>query len=303
MRGRAWRRALAPVLALTAIACGEGGERAQPEAVAGPISVVDDGGREVRLAKPATRVVSLLPHATDLIVALGATGQLVARTRYDTATAISHLPSVGGGLDPSIESIVALRPDLVLCWPDQGSQNLAVRLGELGLPVYTGRSGRMADVRPTLERLGRLLGREAAADSLAGRIERDVAAVRASVAGRPSPDVLFVMSWDPLMAAGGTTFIHDMLTAAGGRNVFGDVPAPAPMVSLEEVVRRQPDAVVFSREGGSPRDLRTLPGWRDLQAVREGRVLAVDANLVSRPGPQMGTAVRTLADWLHRDAP
>lgn len=288
---------------MAALACGGSDERAQPDPVAGPIAVVDDGGREVRLAKPATRVVSLLPHATDLIVALDATDRLVGRTRYDTATSIRHIPSVGGGLDPSIEYIVSLRPDLVLCWPDQGSQNLAARLVELGLPVYTGRSGRMADVRPTLQRLGRLLGREAAADSLAATIERDVEAVRASVAGRPAPDVLFVMSWEPLMAAGGTTFIHDMLTAAGGRNVFGDVRAPAPMVSLEEVVRRQPDAIVFSREGGEPTDLRSLPGWRDLQAVREGRVLAVDANLVSRPGPQMGTAVRTLADWLHRDAP
>lgn len=303
MRGAAWRRALAPVVALAAIACDEGGERAQPEAAAGPISVVDDGGREVRLAKPATRVVSLLPHATDLIVALGAGGQLVGRTRYDTAAAIGHLPSVGGGLDPSIESIVALRPDLVLAWPDGGSQNLAARLGELGIPVYGGRTDRMADVRTTLEHLGSLLGRQAAADSLAGTIEREVEAVRASVAGRPAPGVLFVISWDPLMAAGGTTFIHDMLAAAGGRNLFGDVPAPAPMLSLEEVVRRQPDAIVFSRGDGAPRDLRTLPGWRDLRAVREGRVLEVDAALVSRAGPRMGTAARTLADWLHHDAP
>lgn len=302
MTGRFSRCAAASVFAL-ALACGGCGDRAKPEVAAGPITVVDDGGREVRLAKPATRVVSLLPHATDLIVALGAAEQLAARTRYDTATAIRHLPSVGGGLDPSIEYIVSLRPDLVLCWPDQGSQNLAARLGELGLPVYTGRSGRMAAVRPTLQRLGRLLGREAAADSLAGAIEREVQAVRASAAGRPSPGVLFVMSWDPLMAAGGETFIHDVLTAAGGRNVFADVRAAAPIISLEEVVRRQPDAIVFSREGGAPADLRELPGWRDLRAVREGRVLAVDANLVSRAGPQMGTAARTLADWLHRDAP
>lgn len=303
MKTRSWGRALAPVLALAALACGGCGERAHPDPVARPIAVVDDGGREVRLAKPATRVVSLLPHATDLIVALGAADRLVARTRYDTAAALRALPSVGGGLDPSIEYVVSLRPDLVLCWPDMGSQNLAARLGELGLPVYAGRSGRMADLRPTLERLGRMLGHEAAADSLARTIEQEIESVRASVSGQPSPSVLFVMSWNPLMAAGGTTFINDMITAAGGRNVFGDVRVPAPIVSLEEVVRRGPDAIVFSRGGGEPASLRELPGWRDLQAVRQGRVLAVDASVAARPGPRMGEAARTLAEWLHADAP
>jgi iron complex transport system substrate-binding protein len=293
------RRTLALVCALSALACGGCGERTRPDPVDTPIAVVDDEKREVRLAKPAVRVISLLPHATDLIVAMGAADRLVARTNYDTAAGLRRLPSVGGGLDPSIEYIVSLRPDLVLSWPDGGSRNLVTRLGGFGVPVYTARNGRVADVRPTLERLGRLLGRETAADSLARAIERDIETVRASVAGRPPPSVLYVISWDPLMAAGGTTFIHDMITAAGGRNVFGDVRAPAPLVSLEEVLRRQPEAIVFPRDAGVPTSLRSLPGWRDLRAVREGRVLAVEGSLLGRPGPQMGAAVQTLAAWLH----
>ncbi|HEX2203014.1 MAG TPA: cobalamin-binding protein [Longimicrobium sp.] len=297
---------LLPLL-LFASACREArtGAPPPPSEASAPIVVTDDAGREVRLTKPAERVVSLLPHVTDFIVAMGAAGRLAARTEYDTAAAVAGLPSVGGGLSPSLETLVALRPDLVIVWPGESSRDLTARLTALGISVYGARQNRLEGTGPVLERLGRLLGTEAAADSIARAIDGELRAVRASVAGRPHPSVLFVISRDPLMAAGGTTFIHDVVTAAGGRNAFGELQAPAPQVSLEEVVRRDPDVILFpdgEHATSALEWLRSRPGWSELEAVREGRVLEVDGELFGRPGPRIGTAVRTLARWLHPEA-
>lgn len=297
---------LSLLLLIATTACADARTEPPPaKEAAAPIVVTDDAGREVRLAGPARRVVSLLPHVTDFVVAMGAADRLAARTEYDTAAAVAKLPSVGGGLDPSLETLVALRPDLVIVWPGESSRELTARLTELGIPVYGARQNRLEAVGPVLDRLGWMLGKEAAADSIARAIDAELGAVRAAVAGRPQPSVLFVISRDPLMAAGGTTFIHDVITAAGGRNAFGELQATAPQVSLEEVVRRQPDRILFpSGENAQPALdwLRSRPGWDGLRAVREGRVLEVDGELFGRPGPRIGEAVRTLARWMHPGA-
>jgi iron complex transport system substrate-binding protein len=268
------------------------------------VSAIDDRGREVRLARPAQRVVSLLPAATETFFALGAGAQVVGRTRYDTDAAHAHLPSVGGGLDPSLEALLALRPDLVIAFETAGGSALREQIEALGIAVFAIAPQDTADVFANIVRLGRLTGRDAAADSLAGTLRAELAAVRASVAGRARPRVFYVVGDDPPMTAGPESFVIQLLSLAGGETIFPELGAHWPQISLEEVVRRAPDVVVLPvGEGGAERAsrLRAAHGWRQVAAVRAGRIVTVSADLAHRPGPSIAAAARAFRDALHPD--
>ena len=310
-RRRRARGGSLPLLALSLLlaACDAGGDAsARPDSAPADsaLVLVDDAGRQVRLPRPARRVISLIPSATEVLVAVGAGDRLVGRTDFDHGPAVDSLPSVGGGMTPSIEAIVALRPDLVLGWETRGDQSTRRRLDEMGIPVFAVEADDTTDVFRTVGNLGRLTGRTRAADSLAAGLRRELAEVAASVAGRPRPAVFFLVWNDPPMTAGPETFISQVLGVAGGRNVFADVAGEWPNVALEEIVRRQPDFLVLPQgEKGGAHDvdqLRGSPGWRELRAMREGRVVTIDAEMMNRPGPRLGEAARALRDALHPDA-
>ncbi len=296
------------LLLLAACDAGGGDASARPDSTPadGAVVLVDDAGREVRLPRPARRVVSLIPSATEVLVALGAGDRLVGRTDFDHGPAVDSLPSVGGGMTPSIEAVLALRPDLVLGWETRGDQSTRRRLEELGIPMFAVEADDTTDVFRTVGNLGRLVGRAPAADSLAAGLRRELAEVAVSVAGRPRPTVFFLVWNDPPMTAGSRTFISQVLGVAGGRNAFADVEGEWPNVALEEIVRRQPDFLVLPQgEKGGAHDveqLRASPGWRELRAMREGRVVTIDAEMMNRPGPRLGEAARALRDALHPDA-
>lgn len=298
-------RASAALLALALAAAGCGGADGAPAAEAAParaVAAVDDRGDTVRLAAPAARIVSLVPSATETLLALGARGRLVGRTDYDTDPSIQALPSVGGALDPGVEALLALRPDLVVGWSPPGGSALAERLRELGIPFYALTTTDTADVFRTIAGLGALTGGDAAADSLLASVRAELEAVRASVAGRERPSAFYVVSADPPMTAGPWTFTAQLLELAGGRNAFPDVRGQPQVVSLEEVVRRSPDVVLVADGSGVAADrLAELPGWREVEAVRAGRVRVLPES-VGRPGPHLGEIARAMRDALHPDA-
>ena len=268
------------------------------------LSVVDDTDQLVELARPASRVVSLVPSGTDIMLALDAVDRVVGRTNYDTSPEVAHIPSVGGGLDPSMETLVALDPDLVIAWAEAGPSSLRMQLEPLGIAVYGLRSQDTADVFRSIARLGHLVGRDSAGQMLAGRIRDALAEVQASVRDRPTPSVLYLVEHDPPRVAGPDTFISQIIGVAGGRMVFPDLTAHWPQVSLEEIVRRQPDVLMLPRLealGSFVDRLGTAPGWRELSAVRQQRVFQIPPELMSRPGPQIAEAARQLRDRLHPD--
>jgi iron complex transport system substrate-binding protein len=251
------------------------------------------------------RIVSLIPSATEIIVALGAAERLVARSDYDVDPALAHLPSVGPGLTPSLEQLTVLQPDLVVAWPDNPSRSVIRRLSELGVEIYTPQVQTLADIERTVGELGRILGTEPAAKSLVTSIEAELDALRTAVAARERPTVFYVVWYDPPTTTGSGTYIHELIEIAGGRNVFEDAPGLWPRVSLEEVVRRQPDVVLLSQTEENPIDIELLSsavGWRELRAVRDGKVVPVDANLFNRPGPRVAETARRLAQLLHPTA-
>lgn len=266
-----------------------------------PLVVADGAGRTVTLQEPARRIVSMMPSVTEWVVAIGAVDRLVARTDYDDHPAVAGLPSVGGGLTPSVEWLAARRPDLVVAWPDAPSRTLVARLEALGIPVYTAPSETIGQGLATARDLGTLTGLDSAAAVAVAEVEAGLDSTATAVAAHDRPAVLFLIGLDPLMAAGPGTFVDQLLDRAGGRNVLADLDILWPQLSLEEVVRRAPDIVVVAAAGQADPlgALAGRPGWRNVPAVANGRVHAVDPDLVNRPGPRMDEAAATLARRIH----
>ena len=273
-----------------------------PPAAASPdtVTVTDDLGRPLTLPRPASRVIALLPAVTETLVELGAVERLVGRTRYDTDPRVAHLPSVGGGLDPSLEAMVGLGPDLVVVWEGPGGSPIRDRLEELGIPVFAATTRDTAAVYRNIRNLGHLLGADVAADSLAARVRTQIESVRASVPAGPRPSVLYAVALDPPIVAGTGNFIAELIEVAGGEplRISAPLQGQSPQVSLEALIRIQPDVVLLpigSDPGLSLARLREEPGWRNLTAVREGRVGEIPAPL-EVPGPRIGEFARALRD-------
>jgi iron complex transport system substrate-binding protein len=284
------------LLAVLLAACAEKAPRNEPA----NISITDDAGRVVQLDAPAQRIVSLMPTVTDLLIAMHAHDRLIARTDFDTDQRVAHLPSLGGGLTPSVEWLAAQKPDLVISWPDQGSRSLVNRLSSVNIPVYSARSESIGDTHRILKQIGELLGLQAPADSLSNHIRLALDSVRSSTVNKPQVKVAYVVGVDPPMIAASGTFIDELITIAGGRNLFPELKL-WPQVNLEELLQRDPDVVVLADTNTDDPvvALRGLAGWRELRAVKTGRVYRVSPYFFNRSGPTMPQAARELARFFH----
>ncbi|MFN2383930.1 MAG: ABC transporter substrate-binding protein [Gemmatimonadota bacterium] len=284
-------------LGVALLACGEDA----PRGSAGPhaVTVVDDAGQTVRLGAPAERMISLVPSVTESVIALGAAGRLVARTRYDTAPEVAGLPSVGGGLDPSLEALVALDPDLVIAWDGAPAATLGARLAASGIPLYRAAIEDTAAVFRTLDRLGELLGLPGPAADATRGLRDSLTAIAAESVGMPRPSVFYLLAGRPPRTAGTRTFIGELIEVAGGRPAFPELEQLWPAVALEAVVARNPDVILVPGGGEEAARLARARGWRDMPAVREGRVIEVPGDLFSRPGPGIADAARTLREALR----
>lgn len=269
---------------------------------ASPDSAESRNGAESQL--PVVRAVALVPSLGEIVVALGGADALAGRTDYDIDPALVALPSVGGGLDPSLETMVELGVNLVLMSEGRDSPAMAERFESLGMEVLTFSTQSIDDIHTSIGRIGEALGREVAADSLSSSIARDLADVQARVADQEAVPVMFVVWSDPPMTTGGGTFVDEVMTVAGGRNVFADAIMEWPTVGFEAIVERKPDVVIWPQGEITIENverLQTTAGWREVAAVQAGRVVLVDANLFNRPGPNVAVAARQLARALHPD--
>ncbi len=279
-----------------------------PQAEAGPPSdgadassfVVDDAGVSHAVLPVRRRVVSTIPGVTDLFVQLGASDRLVGRTRYDTGAQVAHLPSIGGGLDPDLETLTVLEPDLVVLWTDTDARSMTARISGLGLGAYAARIDGMSDFRRHARQLGRLSGLESEVTELFSEIDQTLEDIEARIGDAPRPTVLYVIGVDPPMVAGPGSFLDSLVVSSGGSNVFADLQVAWPQVSLEAIVQRDPDVVVVALQEGSYAPLAERgDGWSHVGAVKNGRVIEVDPNLFNRPGPGVAEAALTLAKALH----
>jgi len=260
--------------------------------------VRDDYGRDVTLRARPMRIVSLNPATTELLFAIGAGRRLVGRARYDLWPDSARLvPDLGPGMRPNLEAVLGARPDLVVLYASADDRAAADRLTAAGVATVAFRMDRVADFRRVTELLGRLAGDTARARAVIDSVSATLDRVRHATESTQRPTVFFHAWEKPLITIGGGSFLSELVTIAGGRNVYDSLPAPSATVTLEDVVRRDPDIVLVSpveRE-----KLLASVRWQSVRAVRQGRVLAYDTNLVARPSVKLGEAAASLAALLH----
>lgn len=264
--------------------------------------VVDMVGRRVAAPARPARIVSLAPSLTETVFAVGAEAQLVGVSEScDYPPAARQKPRIGGIYTPSLEAILALRPDLVLATSEGNRLEHVRELEGLGLAVYVVRPVDFASTLESITRVGAMLGRDEAAARLVGTMRHRAEAVARAVAGGPRPRVLYVVWGSPLIVPGRNTLITDLIARAGGASVTAAERAPYPRLSLEAAAERRPERVILARHGtvSVAEQLRAWESLSVLHAVREGRVEAVDGDLVHRPGPRIVDGLVALARLLH----
>jgi iron complex transport system substrate-binding protein len=260
---------------------------------AGAVQLTDDRGLVVRLPQPPRRIVSLLPSLTETVCELGQCARLVGVDRYsDYPERVRALPKLGGGLDPNIEAVVALRPDVVLM---AGSSRAVQRLQSLGLTVITLEPRSYADVRRVLTQLAALLDVPDAPRLWRATEAAVEAAARSVPPQAKNLRVYFEVSRGPY-AASESSFIGETLNRLGARNIVPGRLGPFPRINPEFVVRADPDLIMISQAEGPGLELR--PGWSDLRAIRNKRVCLfspADSQLMVRPGPRIAEAAHLMA--------
>jgi len=252
------------------------------------VLVRDDAGMTLRLAAPARRIVSLVPHATENLFAAGAGDRIVGVVEYsDYPEAAKRITRVGDYAHPDLEAIAALKPDLVVVW-QSGQAALVRRIASLGLPVFQTQPDRLEDIPGNIEKFGRLAGSEAVARRVAADFRQRLAALRQRYSARPKVAV-FYQAWNrPLLTVGGSQIISDVIRLCGGTNLFARLAAKAPSVSVEAVLAADPEAIIASRMGAETEvGLDAWRRWTQLRAVKRGNLFAIPADLLQRPTPRL----------------
>ena len=307
------KRALTIVLLLAA-AMG----RASSAPTIGPVFVSRVGAARTpqraanaQAAPRPERSVSLSPAVTEMIYAMGDGSRVAAVSSYDHFPAdVDRLPRVGGLLDPSVERILAIKPDLVIVYATQ--KELIERLDRAAIPYFSYQHRALADIMTTIRAVGARIGSAARGEAVAAEMDRSLAAIRARTADLPHPATLLVFERDPgslrnVYASGGYGFLHDMLEIAGGRNVFGGMKQQAVQASTEMLLTGKPDVIVELRYGDSlksadvARELRAWDALASIPAVRAHRVSVLTGDEFVIPGPRVVEATLKLARVIHPD--
>lgn len=258
------------------------------------------------------RIVSLVPALTEMLFAIGAGPEVAGVSSFDRyPPEVETRPRVGALVDPDLERILALRPDLVLTYATQ--DDLKRQLERAGIPIFDYRHGGLADVTTTIVALGDRVGHGAEGRRVSAEIDRQIEAIRTRVVTRLRLRVLLVFGRDPdslrnIYASGGVGFLNDMLIAAGGDNVLSDIRRESVQVTTELALARAPDVILEIRSADSPGSVAAeadMSAWRALAAtpaVRANRLLLLRDDALVVPGPRVGRGVEHLAQALHPDA-
>jgi iron complex transport system substrate-binding protein len=256
----------------------------------GPDTLVDAAGRTYVFTSPPRRIVSLVPSATAVLLRLGQQAHLAGRTDFDTAQAIAKLPSVGGGISPNLEALVAMQPDLVIRFEGPSDKATTEQLDRMGIAHFSVRPESTEDIRRIIEDLGRMTDRTKEAAALLTGIEHAIEFVQTTASTLPPVRAAIVLGGSPPYVAGPGTYLHELISIGGGINVFADLTELYAAVSPESALGRRPDVfITFKGTTIDPRITRGTP-------VREV------GGWVQIPGPDLGAAAYEIARALHPDA-
>jgi iron complex transport system substrate-binding protein len=263
-------------------------------------TIVDETGRTVIVPDHPHRIICLVPSITDAVFAIGAGDDVVGISDYVKYPAEAmKKPSVGSISNPSMETILALHPDLVLGMPHLNQQAILDQMQRFGIPLYIVDPHGIAGILHSVQTLGEATGRETQANALALQLQRRIDDVRARTRGLPVVNVYMPVSYDPVITIGKGSFITEIIEAAGGHSITSDIGQEWPQISMEAVIARAPEALLMMRGGTITVDtLEGRPGWNVLPAVKNRRIYYVDKR-VELPSPVAIDALEDLARQFH----
>ena len=274
-----------------------------------PLTVTDDFGRNVTIAAPPVRIVSTAPSNTEILFALGLGDKVVGVTKYcDWPPLVlervgkGQISVIGGYADPSLEGVVSLNPDLVLAANDIQSVFVST-LQNRGIVVVALNPKNVNDIIRDLALVGTICGKVTEANSLVNNLQHRINYVSDRVAGSTDrPKVYYELWYDPLMSFGSNTLVDELIAKAGGENAFHDAPNMYPTISSEMVVQKNPDIILVPEGymgGIAKAEFEKRAGWSTVKAVKEGKIFAVNENLLVRTGPRISDGLETLASIIH----
>lgn len=258
------------------------------QGLAETISVRDDVGRNVQLERPARRIISLSPHITEMLFAIGAGEQLVGvAENSDFPPAAKNIPRVSGAARLDLERILALSPDLIVAWHSGNPVQAMEPLHRLGIPLFYSEPRRLEDIARNLQRLGRLAGKNNRGLIAANKFRsRHQALARRNNMNKPAIRVFYQLWHRPLMTVNGQHLITDVIKLCGGINIFGDLPALTPVVSKEAVIAAHPQVII---SGDRQREdlYNDWQAWANIPAVSKRHLYSIPAALIHRQGPRI----------------
>ena len=270
-----------------------------------PHIFIDDLNRQVVLPSVPQRIVSLAPSITEILFAIGLGERVVGVTQYcDYPPEAQAKPKVGY-THPSLEAIVALQPDLVLAPRELLRADALGKLEQLQISTYVLDAQTVDSILAHIQMLGRILGAQTAADELTGRMRRRIEDIRVRTSSLPRPRVLYVLNSEPLITVGPGSFIHQLIELAGGSNIAARAQVAYPRLSMEAVLKEDPELILFPTgraEGIARGEEERWQRWTTLSAIKLGRLHRVPNDLLNRPGPRIVQGLDALARAIHPEA-
>jgi len=265
------------------------------------IALADDRGQDLVLQEPAQRIVSLAPNLTELLFAAGAGARLVGTVAYsDFPAPARRVARVGDSTAIDVERVVALNPDVVLAWRSGNPPGTIAKLERLGMRVFVTEPGTLAAIADEIVLFGRIAGTEDKAGKAAAQFRREIAALRRDYQGRRPVSVFYQVWHEPLMTVNGNQVISAVIDLCGGRNIFAGLSTLVPRVSLEAVLAANPEAIVTASDKSAAQALANWSAWQQLRAVRNGNLLVIPSDEISRPTPRLLKGARRLCAQLER---
>ncbi len=292
------------LLCIFATACGGSPSPPAPQKDAAPSAeklVYTDGiGRRVEIPARPERIISLAPDITETLYLLGAEDRIIGNTtQCHWPEAANHKPKIGDLLNPNYEVILAARPDLIIASTAGNDQSSVMKLTRLGLPVYVAAPRSVSKIMESVENIARITDCADEGRRLAAGMRERLNRIRSLTGGKRPVRAFFITWFDPLLAPGKATFENDVLRLVGVASITADIPQFYPRYSLEQVLVNDPDVILKATHEGNPfPDLKALPGWRDLRAVRQNRIYVV-SEFLQHPSPLFVDGVEDLARQLH----
>ena len=267
---------------------------------------IDEAGRTLKVNGPPQRIVSVAPNVTEILFALGLEDRLVGVSVYcQYPPEALKKEKIGGYINPSLEKIVALRPDLVIGIAEGDLKTFVDKLAGLKVPVYITNPRDALEVLTSIQKIGEVTFAQEPARKIVRSMEERVWTIQDKVQGQPRPRVLHILDFNPLISAGKGTFVDDLIRFAGGRNVAETATGKYPRFSMEEVLVQDPEVILLaSMKSRDPmvKQRRWWERWKTISAVKQGRIYVLDSDLIHRPSPRMAEGLERVARAIHPEA-